>query len=284
MTMDAFDPDPSSAAARPAPDSVSGTPPAEPGLLRLWAAATAADPAVRRRLFDRVAASERAARAFMTVRQRDSAPEPLGAGLAWRTLYRAQPGGNRRPGEAERVGLLELAPGAVGAVPPVAGAAGREWLVLAGELTLDDVALQALDFHTQPADAATRLQAGPAGARVYLRDAARALARRTDRDRPEAWEPFAPGLRRRVLGCHDGEAALLYRAEPGAAVPGHTHGHDEECLMLEGDVFLDDVLLCTGDWQLAPAGCTHRGVHSDQGGLIYAHGDLHLQLNPHRHG
>jgi len=33
----------------------------------------------------------------------------------------------------------------------------------------------------------------------------------------------------------DGEAALLCYAQPGTAEPEHTHGHDEECLMEQGE-------------------------------------------------
>ena len=72
------------------------------------------------------------------------------------------------------------------------------------------------------------------------------------------WPAFAPGIRRRVLWQRDGQAALLYHAQAGAQVPHHTHGHDEECLMVQGELFLDDVLLQPGDYQLAPAGTGHR--------------------------
>ena len=72
---------------------------------------------------------------------------------------------------------------------------------------------------------------------------------------------------------------MLYRAAPGAVVPQHRHGRDEECLMLEGEVFLDDLLLRCGDYQLAPAGTGHAGVSTATGGLLYAHGDLELDFH-----
>ena len=73
---------------------------------------------------------------------------------------------------------------------------------------------------------------------------------------------------------------MIPGAEPDAAVPRHGHSHDEECLMLEGDLFLDDVLLRPLDYQLAPAGTAHGGVFTDTGVLLYAHGDLELDLQP----
>ena len=82
----------------------------------------------------------------------------------------------------------------------------------------------------------------------------------------------------RVLWRQGGQAAMLWLAEPGATVPQHRHGHDEECLMLRGDLFQDDYLLREGDYQLAPQGSMHRTVSTDTGALIYAHGDLDMQV------
>jgi quercetin dioxygenase-like cupin family protein len=61
-------------------------------------------------------------------------------------------------------------------------------------------------------------------------------------------------------------------------VPLHGHGHDEECLMVQGELFLDDVLLQPGDYQLAPAGSMHRVTETDRGAILFAHGDLELQF------
>jgi quercetin dioxygenase-like cupin family protein len=98
------------------------------------------------------------------------------------------------------------------------------------------------------------------------------------RDAEAGWPEFAPGIRRRVLWQHGTQAALLYHADAGARVPQHRHGHDEECLMLQGELFLDDLLLQPGDYQLAPAGSGHRVTETDTGVVIYAHGDLDLQF------
>ena len=57
--------------------------------------------------------------------------------------------------------------------------------------------------------------------------------------------------RHRVTRQRDGEAALLCDAQPGTAMLEHTHGHDEECLMVQGERFVDDVSLQPDDYQLA---------------------------------
>ena len=100
----------------------------------------------------------------------------------------------------------------------------------------------------------------------------------TVRDAEAGWPDYAPGIRRRVLWQREGQAALLYHARPGAAVPHHTHGHDEECLMVRGELFLDDILLQEGDYQLAPAGTDHRITQTDTGVVIWAHGDCDLRF------
>lgn len=46
---------------------------------------------------------------------------------------------------------------------------------------------------------------------------------------------------------------------------------DEECLLLEGDAFIGDTLLRTGDWQLAPTGSKSRLITTDKGALVFMH-------------
>ena len=118
---------------------------------------------------------------------------------------------------------------------------------------------------------------------MYLREAESPdddFVPHTARDNELPWLAHAPGIERRVLWQRGSESALLYRVQPGIAVPHHGHGHDEECLLLEGDVFVDDVLLRRGEYQLAPAGTYHEGVSSDTGGILYAHGDIDLAVTP----
>jgi quercetin dioxygenase-like cupin family protein len=149
-------------------------------------------------------------------------------------------------------------------------------------VVLGDEHLRLRDYHVAPAPCPARELRTEEGALLFLREsAARAGADTTPltvRDADAGWPDYAPGIQRRVLWQHAGEAAMLYYAQPGAAVPLHTHGHDEECLMVQGELFLDDVLLQPGDYQLAPAGTGHRITETDTGVVIYAHGDLDLRF------
>jgi quercetin dioxygenase-like cupin family protein len=255
-----------------------------------WGAhpAAPADPAparsVRERLAGRVAASHDAARAMTIARHARIAPQALARGVQLRVLYATDPSrGPTRPGEPERACLVDLEPGAV--LPsPARPDRHCEWLVLAGSVCLGTQGLALRDYHVDPAGraGAAPLLRSDEGARVFLRESRRAPeagdAPFTVHDAGAEWPEFAPGIRRRVLWQRGGEAALLYDADPGALVPHHAHGHDEECLMVQGELFLDDVLLRAGDYELAPAGTRHAVTQTETRVVVFAHGDLDMQF------
>lgn len=250
-------------------------------LASAWAAGKAAPPALRGRLMERLAASRAVSAAMVTARLKRLETTELAPGVRARTLYLAPRNRALRPGEPLRARLIELQPGATW---PAADAEGhREWLVLQGSARIGDSDLALRDYHAVPAGGAQgAVTASAQGARLFLRESALAAAPGdtafTVRDADAGWPEYAPGIRRRVLWQRGGQAALLYHAQPGAAVPQHTHGHDEECLMVQGELFLDDLLLQEGDYQLAPAGTGHRITQTDTGVVIYAHGDLDLRF------
>ncbi len=242
------------------------------------------EPALRARVMQRVAQAAQASRAFFTVRQPMASAAGPSATLRSRVLYQCQDGRALRVGEPLRVRLLQL-PADSHWRPDLLPATTRcEWLVMSGECSVAHRSLSPRDYLLQAGQADMPEWHSVDGATVYLRESAQPQA---DPDKPlwvrdaqSSWDDFAPGIRRRVLWSEDGQAAMLYHALPGAAVPQHGHGHDEECLMLEGEVFLDDELLRCGDYQLAPAGTRHQGISTDTGGILFAHGDFDLDLLP----
>jgi len=262
---------------------------AEP-FVQAWAGAglpRPADQALRSRLAARLAATRRAEAGLFTTRRRQAPVLPLAEGVIARTLYRAQRSDALRPGEPLHAALIDLAPGAVlePAALIVAAADGapplREWLVLSGSVEHAGDTLTQRDYHLTPAGRVGAPWRSVGGATLFLRESAASAAGDlpfTLRDADAGWPDFAPGIQRRVLWQQGGQAAMLYFAQPGAQVPQHRHGHDEECLMLQGELFLDDLLLQPGDYQLAPAGSGHRVTETDTGVVIYAHGDLALQF------
>lgn len=199
--------------------------------------------------------------------------QPLAEGVRTQPLYRAATA-SRRPGEPRSAQLLELAAGASCSFP---AGLPREWLVLQGQVEIDALSLGPLDHRAD--DGAPATVSSASGARIYVREADRVVVGvEIQRDDPSLWLDFAPGVRRRLMWTDGAQAAMLYATEPGAAVPHHGHRHDEECLMLAGELFLDDILLREGEYQLAPKGTEHREVTTDTGCLLFAHGDLELAL------
>ena len=93
------------------------------------------------------------------------------------------------------------------------------------------------------------------------------------------WDVLADGVSRLLLVPPQGSAAAcLVRMAASAAAPAHRHGRAEECLLLDGEMYLDDSLLFGGDFQLAHAGGEHIEASSESGVLLLVHGDLDLDV------
>lgn len=238
--------------------------------------------AVRRRLLDRAARSVELHRDYRTVRR---------AQQQWTTLF----AGCRRALLAEtpvaRVALYSLDAGV--ALPWQDDATAQEILVVAGcvEARAAAAARQRLvpyGYVLRGAGTAGSIVASDGPATLYVRQM---TAEPTTLPEPEGqwwrvprsdFECVPPGLRRwranapgvEVLplwGTRD-VTSMLVRFAPGAGVRDHHHAVNEDCLMLEGEMFLGDVLLRPLDYQLAPAGGGHFGEMSDVGGTFFFHG------------
>lgn len=240
------------------------------------------------RLGQRMAESRLREAGMLTRRARRIARHTLAPGVQACVLYQ---GDGQRPSEPCWVVWADLAPGSQWQAPSPPQGQCSEWLVMAGAVQLHNspvagppLTLTVRDYHRCGAGQPAPCWHSPGGARLFLRQswvqADSDTAQLTLHDAQAGWQDFGPLIRRRVLWSGHGQAALLYHALPGAVVPRHRHGHDEECLMLSGELFLDDLLLCEGDYQLAPAGTGHQLTTTDTGVVIYAHGDLDLQFEP----
>lgn len=63
--------------------------------------------------------------------------------------------------------------------------------------------------------------------------------------------------------------SMLVRMAPGGEIDGHSHTGAEECLCVQGDVWLNDSLLRAGDYEVALPGTEHHRVRSDSGCLLF---------------
>jgi len=87
--------------------------------------------------------------------------------------------------------------------------------------------------------------------------------------RADGWRPLADKAEMKVL--HDDGVTLswLVRLAAGAVLEGHDHAGTEECLVLEGDFWLNDVRYGPGDYQIAFAGTRHDSARSENGCLVF---------------
>jgi quercetin dioxygenase-like cupin family protein len=84
------------------------------------------------------------------------------------------------------------------------------------------------------------------------------------------WVAAGPGVEVKILRMdrERNDQTVLIRMQPGAVVVGHRHTQEEECLVLEGDVYVGDYLLRQGDMHVARAGAVHAPIRAPHGALL----------------
>lgn len=228
----------------------------------------AAEAALRTRLFERVARSAKAHAPFVNVRKRDGQWLEARPGVGYKLLYAAH-------GVVSR--LVRLDSGAQWHLGPADGT--DELLVLSGQLHVDALDLGPNDYRLRGTDAGATQALSPGGALVYWRHSGAEQTAfgsvRTSITVPasaDGWEPLRPGVLLKPLFGVGEHVSMLARLDKGGSVPTHVHECAEECLMVQGDMFLGDILLLEGEYQWAPGGSNHEMLHSDVGCVVFIHG------------
>ncbi|MEZ5450222.1 MAG: cupin domain-containing protein [Thiolinea sp.] len=75
----------------------------------------------------------------------------------------------------------------------------------------------------------------------------------------------------------EGDSGLLTylaRLDPGFEMSGHPHPFDEECIMLEGELWFGDLHLKAGDYHFAAKGVYHGRLRTETGALAFLKGAL----------
>lgn len=243
----------------------------------------ASSAALRQRLLDRARSSREAARRFVNVRRDEGAWRPLAPGARVKMLH---------DGATTRSVLIDLAPG--GALPSHRHHQHEECVVLRGEARLGDLVVRDGDYHVAPAGSRHGRVMSRDGALLYLRGVSigdvvevardlvtawlpgRDIAPMTVRSNEGVWSDQLPGVQTKALWSDDNAKSMLIRLQPGARVPEYRRAIDEECLMLDGEMFRGDTLLRAGDYQLAPAGIGDGDVTSDVGALYFVRGAVDI--------
>jgi hypothetical protein len=236
----------------------------------------ASDSALRKRLFQRVARSAKASAPFVNVRKGDGQWREASPGVFSKLLYAAH-------GVVSR--MVRLEPGARWALEQTGGA--DELLVLSGDLQIEGLQLGPHDYRLRGIDAAAAEAQSSSGALVFWRHSGTPqTAFGTVRESitvhastTNGWEPLRPGVMLKPLFGVGDRVSMLARLDKGGTVPTHVHECAEECLMLQGDMFLGDILLLEGEYQWAPGGSNHEMLYSDVGCILFIHGAVDPALS-----
>jgi len=229
------------------------------------------------RLRARALASAQAHKAFRVTRREEGAWQERGAGAKARLLYE----------DAHFcVECVQLQSHA--ALPWNDSDHAQEILLLQGSLCWDGAPLPLRGYGVRGAPQ-TPVVAAQAGAEVYVRhlrvDPATLPAAeshwwqqvtglRVDDAMGGAWSDNGRGMAVRPLAQTGAVASMLIRLAPGGQAPDHPHPIAEDCMMIEGELFLGDILLRALDYQLAPTEARHCSISSDTGALFFVHGAL----------
>jgi len=88
------------------------------------------------------------------------------------------------------------------------------------------------------------------------------------------WSPFSPKVSIKVLRRDANTQSYLLRMEPGAVLLPHVHDDDEECMVLEGEVRIGNLVVKQGAYHLAPRGVEHEPIHSERGAVLFLRGAI----------
>lgn len=234
---------------------------------------------LEQRLASRIQTSIAKHAGLRTVRSRDAGWQNLVPGIRYKPLWQS-PFGNSV--------LIDFAPGA--SLPVHRHNHLEEGFVLSGSLNVDDLELGIFDYHVSPA--------GSHHGRIWSKNGGLAFLRGSSVGQPAAmvkevlggflpknqktslsikanaidWIEVQDGVFSKDLWMEGEFVSRFFRLEPNTKLEGHDHPQDEECMMLSGDLFLGDILLQAGDYQLAPKGSQHLDIFTDTGALLYVRG------------
>jgi anti-sigma factor ChrR (cupin superfamily) len=129
--------------------------------------------------------------------------------------------------------------------------------------------LAAIAPQVPPVEVAARIKRRVV-ARIGATETERAAPAFIDVRRGDGWRSLLPGVERKILFDDGVTLSWLLRMQPGASLPHHVHAEGaEECLVLEGEVWANDVHYGPGDYTIALQGSTHHSVRTERGALVF---------------
>lgn len=235
---------------------------------------------LRNVLMERVALSIAKQTGLLTVRLKDGAWQTLKSGIRVKQLWKG-PEGNSV--------LIEFSPGA--SLPAHRHNWLEEGIVLRGGLQMDDLELGQGDYHVTPAGSRHAPIRSRQGALAYLRGTSLGdkseillevlggllplgndLSQTVFTDNKDNWQELGERVFTKELWFDNSRTSRFCRLEPEAKMPEHPCLFAEEYMILTGEVFLGDILLRAGDYQLVPAGRLRGEIYTDVGTTLFVRG------------
>jgi quercetin dioxygenase-like cupin family protein len=118
--------------------------------------------------------------------------------------------------------------------------------------------------------------------RATTQNAQTALSHLTVHYSQEGWLDVMPLIKMKTLFESNDGKGVLFRFQPGARLPAHEHGTDEECVVLEGELRIGEVIVHAGDFHLARRSIPHDDLTSPTGALFYIRTGAHFRFTPVR--
>lgn len=235
--------------------------------------------ALQRRLLERASHSAATHAGLITRRSRDGEWQSLKQGVAMKLLHLGSQGNSV---------LIRLDAGA--ALPVHRHRFVEEGIVLSGDLNVGSDSLGVGDYHLSPLGSRHDRIVSRNGGIAFLRGTSlgerggivkellsgmlphRGAPSVTVHAAGAAWQTIAPGVIELRLHNADGMQSRFIRMTPDSEISIAGHADNEECMLIEGEVFFGDILLQAGDYQVAPAGHPPLRLQSDCGALLFQRG------------
>ena len=98
----------------------------------------------------------------------------------------------------------------------------------------------------------------------------------------DGWVDVMPLIKVKTIFESEDGKGVLFRFQPGARLPAHEHGTDEECVVLEGELRIGSEVVRAGDFHLARRGIPHAELTSSTGALFYIRTGASFKFTPLR--
>jgi quercetin dioxygenase-like cupin family protein len=67
---------------------------------------------------------------------------------------------------------------------------------------------------------------------------------------------------------------VLFRIKPGGVVPAHVHSKEEECLVLDGEIYIGGHRVREGDLHIARPGAAHGDITTQVGATVLVRSEI----------